>query len=80
MIFHQWRTSDQAPAEQRARILAEQEAIAARKKLERCPGLALEDEVGDLPPAPYRDDETARRARALLDFHRGIRPEQEPHL
>ena len=34
MIFHQWRTSDQAPAEQRARILAEQEAIAARKKLD----------------------------------------------
>ena len=80
MIFHQWRASDQAPAEQRARILAEQEAIAARKKLERCPGLALEDEVGDLPPAPYRDDETARRARALLDLHLPGPPVDVPHL
>lgn len=80
MIFHQWRTSDQAPAEQRARILAEQEAIAARKKLERCPGLALEDEVGDLPPAPYRDDKTAARARALLDLHLPGPPVDVPHL
>lgn len=69
MIFHQWRRTDQAPAEQRARILAEQEAIAARKKLDRCPGLALEDEVGDLPPAPYR-----RRAAPLDHLHPGHRP------
>lgn len=67
-------------AEAHLRRLEELAEIAAAKRRVECPGIQLEPHVQELPPAPYRDDETARRARALLDFHRGIRPEQEPHL
>lgn len=70
MIFHQWRQSDSTPAETRARIIAEQEAIAARKALEACPGLAYDTPELQMEPTPYRNDATAARAQALLDLMR----------
>lgn len=71
MIFHQWRRTDQEPEQTRARILAEQEAIAARKKLDACPGIRFDTDTEPMPqPSRFRDDATARRAQALLDLMR----------